>query len=373
MTSHLAGQQVYCPSCESLIAVPTGPPDTHALTAKSNSAKYIILGVIAAIFFCCMPVGSVFFAARSFVDLLADPTHAVRDENNSDDSLADPTPPVKEEDSVYSLGGPKFAVQDKDYAVARKQFQTKLIRRGPSPQDWDPLVTPPGAVEITYQSDGLNLKAFVDPQPAKDEKYPAVLFLHGGFAYGDVDWKMPQPYREAGFIVMMPILRGENGQPGTFTLFFDEVDDVLAAGKTLAELPYVDEENVFIAGHSAGGTLTSLAAAATNRFRAAASLSGSMNQTINIDKPELLVFDIHNDWREVFIRSPEAYATSFKCPIRFYYGNQEIVIIRPNQRTGESASAAGLDAKAVQVPGDHFTSVPPAIRKSIPFFNQHRK
>ena len=40
---------------------------------------------------------------------------------------------------------------------------------------------------------------------------------------------MAQPYRDAGYIVMIPILRGENGQPGFYTMFYDEVDDVLGA------------------------------------------------------------------------------------------------------------------------------------------------
>ncbi len=39
---------------------------------------------------------------------------------------------------------------------------------------------------------------------------------------------------------MIPILRGENGQPGSYTMFYDEVDDVLAASAALASLPYSD-------------------------------------------------------------------------------------------------------------------------------------
>jgi len=59
---------------------------------------------------------------------------------------------------------------------------------------------------------------------------------------------------------MVPVLRGENGQPGNFTFFYDEVDDVLAAAEALAQRTYVDANRMFISGHSAGGTLTMLAA-----------------------------------------------------------------------------------------------------------------
>ena len=56
-----------------------------------------------------------------------------------------------------------------------------------------------------------------------------MLFLHGGFQFGPEDWEMTWPYRAAGFIVMVPMLRGEDDQAGDFTMFYDEVDDVLAA------------------------------------------------------------------------------------------------------------------------------------------------
>ena len=46
-------------------------------------------------------------------------------------------------------------------------------------------------------------------------------------------------------------LRGENGQPGAFSMFYDEVEDVLAAAEYLAKLPDVDPARVFVSGHSA--------------------------------------------------------------------------------------------------------------------------
>ena len=61
-------------------------------------------------------------------------------------------------------------------------------------------------------------------------------------------------HRNAGCIVTTPILRGENDQPGSFTLFHDEVNDVLAAADALAALPYVDSTSIFVSGHSPGRT-----------------------------------------------------------------------------------------------------------------------
>ena len=170
---------------------------------------------------------------------------------------------------------PGLEPQHEDFARARSGFKTKLVRRGPSPQAGEPLRTPAGADEVEYRSGDLILKAFVTPDPGDGRRHPAVLFLHGGFAFGGDDWDMPQPYRDAGFVVMIPILRGENGQPGSYTMFYDEVDDVLAASAALASLPYTDSSRIFVSGDGAGGTLAMLAAMASDRFRAAASLSGS--------------------------------------------------------------------------------------------------
>lgn len=221
---------------------------------------------------------------------------------------------------------------------------------------------------MMYRSGDLALRAFVDPPSGGEKKRPAVVFLHGGFAFGDGDWEMAQPYRDAGYVVMMPVLRGENNQRGVFTLFYDEVEDVLGAADALARLDYVDENRIFVAGHSAGGTLAILAVMASDRFKAAASLSGAMDQTINAEEdPQLCPFDI-NDEQEIAMRSPLAFATSFKSPARLYYGSRERWAFEMTEGTARAAKAKGLDVAAERVSGDHFTSVPRGIARSISFF-----
>lgn len=261
-----------------------------------------------------------------------------------------------------------LALQAQDYAEARQTFQTRLLRTGPSPQPvTEESRIPAGVQEIDYTSGELQLAAYVDGAPPDGGKRPAVLFLHGGFAFGDEDLEMPQPFRDSGFIVMVPILRGENGQPGNFTLFYDEVNDVLAAAEALAELPYVDAKRLFVSGHSAGGTLAMLAAMTTDRFRAAAPISGSCNQLQQ--PPSLTPFDTSNR-REFEMRSPLAYATSFKCPVQICFGNQESWAYSESRATADRAQKAGQVVDVIVVPGDHMTCVPESIRRSIEFFNR---
>ena len=260
-------------------------------------------------------------------------------------------------------------LQDEDYATARAAFRTKLRKAGPAPQPFDPLVLPDEVTEIVYPSGGLKLKAWINAPKVNKERKPAVVFLHGGFAFGEDDWDQVQPLLDAGFIVMTPMLRGENGQPGAFTMFYDEVDDVTAAADFLAKQPYVDAKHIYVAGHSAGGTLTMLAAMTTTKFRAAVSLSGSPDRVtfVNGGWKSKAPFDL-SDIREFRMRSPVAYAKSFKCPARLYVGDEEGEYIAETRHTAMLAKQNGLDVEAVVLPGDHDSYVPDALQQAAAFF-----
>jgi dienelactone hydrolase len=274
--------------------------------------------------------------------------------------------PAAQDDAL----APIVEIQNEDYALARRRFQTKLLRKGPAPQPWSAIKPPADVQELEYPSGELRLKAWVNRPADGTRKHPAVLFLHGGFAFDKDDWDLTQPFRDAGFVVMSPMLRAENGQAGSFTLWYDEVSDVLAAAEFLGEQPYVDAGRLYLAGSSAGGTLTLLAAMASERFRAAASFSASPDQALLVKHAKIdLPFD-KTDARELQLRSPLAYAASFKCPVRIYYATQDHFVLT-SQRTAELAKKRGLDVEAVRIEGDHGSIVPPGIKQSIEFFHKH--
>jgi formylglycine-generating enzyme required for sulfatase activity/dienelactone hydrolase len=270
----------------------------------------------------------------------------------------------------YLTNAPSVEVQNENYVQARARFQTKLLRKGPPPDRGAPVKPPAGVTEVIYPSGALRLKAWVN-RPADDSrKFPAVLFLHGGFEFAPGDWEQSKPYRDAGFIVMTPMLRAENGQPGAFSYFYDEVDDVLAAAEYLRQQPYVDAERLFIAGHSVGGTLTLLAALAYPHFRAAASFSGAPFWP-EFAASKNLPFD-KSDPREIQMRSPIAYAGSFKCPLRMFYGTGEDSFFGlMSRRAAVLAKKAGLDVEALAIEGDHGSHVGRAMPQSIAFFSKN--
>ena len=252
--------------------------------------------------------------------------------------------------AAASAAPPAARLPASPYADARAKFQTHLVRKEPAPQRYRPISPPPGTHEIPYSSSGLKLRAWVSAAPAQGQRRSAVLFLHGGFAFAEDDWEMTKPYRDAGFVVLAPMLRGENGLPGNYSMFLDEIVDVLAAADALAALPYVRADHIYVAGHSVGGTLTMLAAMSAGRFRAAASFSGSPDQSRwSAGQPEFVPFD-PSDAGELRIRSPIAYATSFQCPARLYLGRAVQHFAAPTAKLPALAQIAGLSRWALPRP-----------------------
>src|SRR5207247_4930451 len=103
-----------------------------------------------------------------------------------------------------------------DLAGARKDFVTKLRVRGPAPQPYKQETLPAGVQEVEYTSGDLKLKGWLSADPGDGKRHPAVVFLHGGFSFDISDWRDAAPFAEAGFILFMPMLRAENGNPGVY-------------------------------------------------------------------------------------------------------------------------------------------------------------
>ncbi|MCJ7996282.1 alpha/beta fold hydrolase [Rhizobium cremeum] len=259
----------------------------------------------------------------------------------------------------------------RDYARERQTFHTHLLTRGPAPDKYEPLDPPANAERIFYRSGrngNLQLAAWVSKHQPSHKLRPAVLFLHGGNAMGAGHWTLMRPYIDSGYVVMMPTVRGENGQAGAFSGFYNEVSDVLAAGEHLAGLPGVDGERLFLAGHSIGGTLAMLSAMASNRFRAAVPISGNPNAFRFFRRyPEDIRFD-DSDIHEFEVRTALCYAQSLKCPTYLMHGTKEPHLNQGARLMEKRAKAAGLPIQASRIEGDHTTALPHAISRSIGFF-----
>ncbi len=274
----------------------------------------------------------------------------------------------------WVLSPTNFPEQTEDFADAHKAFRTKLTLSGASPQPHHPL-TPPADVDVVeYKSGDLTLTAWVSKPSRGGGKQPGILYLHSGFAFGEDDWEETEPLRKAGFTVLIPMLRGENGLPGNYSLFCDEVNDARAAADVLAKRPDVDSNRLFVAGYSSGGTLAMLTAMADKRFKGCASISGvpDMQKIVTFEAEAFTIPFDTADPKEVVIRSPLAWPKSFKCPARLYVGSEELPYLWATQKLAKKAKANGQDVECVDLEGDHSTVVRPALDRMIQFFNDRK-
>ena len=135
--------------------------------------------------------------------------------------------------------------------------------------------------EIRWESsyDGQPIHGWIVKPPDFDpsRQYPLILEIHGGpiSNYGDRFSAEMQLFAAAGYVVLYSNPRGSTSYGEEFgdLLYHDypgqDYDDVLSGVDAVIARGYVDEENLFVTGGSAGGILTAWIVGKTNRFRAA--------------------------------------------------------------------------------------------------------
>ncbi len=261
-----------------------------------------------------------------------------------------------------------FNAHAADLAQARMAYSTQIVRAMKAPQSFAPEQPPAGVAEITYESGKLHLKAWMSALPKTASKAPAVVFLHGGFSFSADDWTTAEDFVRAGYVLLMPQLRAENGGSGNFELFGGELDDALAAGSYLAKLPQIDSKRIFLAGHSVGGSLTMLAAQMNSPYRAAAAYSGYAHLPDWLDHyKKIAPFDLQKE-DEIKIRDPYRYADSVKIPLYVLSESQNPTFVATNT---DFCKLVAKHSSCVHetIAGSHESMVKPSVAKTIAWFN----
>jgi acetyl esterase/lipase len=143
------------------------------------------------------------------------------------------------------------------FVQARLAHPTVLNSKAPSPERLGVPTTPEGARAVRYGGATGPLLAWFATPPGPGP-HPLLVYLHGGFALAPSDFEAVRPVLDAGFAVMTPSWRGENGNPGALELLFGELDDAAAAIAWACAQPEVDARRVHVLGHSVGGGLAAL-------------------------------------------------------------------------------------------------------------------
>ena len=135
--------------------------------------------------------------------------------------------------------------------------------------------------EIWWESsfDGRPIQGWIvrPPDFAPSRRYPLILEIHGGPVsnYGDRFSAEMQLLAAAGYVVLYPNPRGSTSYGEEFgdLLYHNypgqDYDDLISGVDAVIEREYIDENNLFVTGGSAGGIMTAWIVGKTDRFRAA--------------------------------------------------------------------------------------------------------
>jgi dienelactone hydrolase len=285
-------------------------------------------------------------------------------EDTDDVKKDDIKTPIKK--TVTEQPKPPKELPPPSYPDARLGFATTLSRTGPAPGVQVPVKIDNAQLArllpiITFPSGDLMLKGiWGTKQPTvRPPKKPGVVLLHDGFTLSEDFLKASSSLRSQGFVVIMPALRGENGNPGTFSLFYDEVDDVFAAADHLSEIENsnVDPEQLFVAGYKEGGTLALLAALADthNRFKGVAVFGSFVDPKLKFaSRTDDVPFDASSDeeWR---MRTPLAFLKGLKVKTRIYFPTTD-GDLRVQSGLAKAAAPDIIEEQQVAGTGDQFLS-----------------
>lgn len=260
---------------------------------------------------------------------------------------------------------------------ARQLRPAELRHRGPAPAPAPTLGLGPSQERVRYPAaardgDHSLLAILAAPRRAPQtpaslaERAPAVLLLHDGFALRDEHLSWAAPFVDAGFLVMLPTFRGENGNDGAFELLAGEVDDARAAARWLASQPDVDVDRLYVFGHGTGGALAALLALDPELpFRRIAASSGATTVAT------------FARWQRADERTvPFDVANAAECQRRALLPNAHELARPLLLFVGEDDALGGRDARLVQerapdrvelvmVPGDERTAVAAALQRFL--------
>ena len=251
--------------------------------------------------------------------------------------------------------------QNLSYLNLRRSYSTVLKTRGPAPQEWRVSATLPGVTEVPYTSGELKLKAWLAmPKNSQSDKVPAVVYFHGGFAFSMDEFHDCQPFLDAGFAVMIPTLRGENGNPGNFELLYGEIDDARAAISALVREPRIDASRIYTFGHSVGGGISALLSLWDDvPVLMGGSSGGLYPKDIFYGWKDFVPFDLSSE-KERKLRLLVGNMGSMKRKHIAYLGSEDdIARVVPAADTEIKQSGAPLTISIID--GDHFSSLELAV------------
>lgn len=255
--------------------------------------------------------------------------------------------------------------------------------------------------EITYnsQTDGEEIHAWYITPPGFDasKKYPLILEIHGGphLNYGPHFSAELQRYAAEGYVVVYNNYRGSTSYGKDFAMLLDnkyasedDFGDHMSAVDTMLEKGFIDEQNLFIAGGSAGGIATTYAIGLTDRFNAAAATNPVINWVSKVLTADSYIGQIQNqfpgmpwdEYEHYWQRSPLSLVGNVTTPTVLFTGESDRrTPISDTEQYYQALQLQGVDVAMVRVPGaSHGVSARPSnmiakVEHALAWFERYKK
>ncbi|WP_440589684.1 S9 family peptidase [Pseudoalteromonas pernae] len=255
--------------------------------------------------------------------------------------------------------------------------------------------------ELTVKSqfDGQEIQGWYITPPNFDEskKYPLILEIHGGphLAYGPHFAAELQRYAAEGYVVVYVNYRGSTSYGKDFALLLDgkysseedfadhntAVDELIAKG-------FIDSNNLFIAGGSAGGIAAAYAIGLTDRFNAAAITKPVINWVSKVLTADSYLGQIRNQFpgmpwdnlEHYWKRSPLSLVGNVTTPAMIMTGEQDRrTPISESEQFYQALKLQKVDTVLIRVPGSpHGIAGRPSrmiskIEHTLAWFERYKK
>ena len=227
--------------------------------------------------------------------------------------------------------------------------------------------------EINYKSsfDGEEIQGWYMTPPNFDpsKKYPLLLEIHGGphLAYG-AQWSAEmQRYAKEGYVVFYDNHRGSSSYGERFALLLqnkysspEDYADHDSGVNAMLELGFIDENNLFIAGGSAGGIAAAYAIGLTNRYKAAAVVKPVINWLSKVLTGDTYLYQTFHQfpgvpWEHVdhyWQRSPLSLVGNVQTPTILITGEQDRrTPISESEQFYQALQILRVDTALVRIPG----------------------
>ena len=226
--------------------------------------------------------------------------------------------------------------------------------------------------EIWWESsfDGRPIQGWVVKPPDFDprRRYPLVLEIHGGpiSNYGDRFSAEVQLLASAGYVVLYANPRGSTSYGEEFgDLLYrnypgEDYDDLMSGVDAVIARGYIDENNLFVTGGSAGGIMTAWIVGKTDRFRAAAAQKPVVNwisKTLTADnwygyyisRYEGLPWENPDPYWEF---SPISLAGNVNTPTMIITGEEDLrTPLSESYQLYHALKFRGIDTAVIRLPG----------------------